>query len=93
MANLVRLRCPGCGVDRKAEQLGLAADGHFDLDVAMPNELSVRTDRFRGRGRIEVTREAVPVPLALGVREMLKHRLAQVEADIRAAGVELPDDD
>lgn len=93
MADLVRLRCPGCGVDRKPSSLGLAADGHFDIDAAFPNELSLRVDRFRGRGRIVVTRDAAPLPLALGVRTMLRHRLAQLEADIRAAGVELPDDD
>ena len=89
---LVRVRCPGCGVDRKLDGLGLASDGRFDERNAAPNELTLRTDTFAGRGRIYVERGAVSLPIALGVREMLKFRLAQVEADIRAAGVELDDD-
>jgi hypothetical protein len=85
------VRCVGCGRDVPRRFLGLAADGHFDAANAQPNELSVRTDHYGGRGRITVTRDAAPLHLALGIREMLKARLAQVDAELRAAGVELED--
>lgn len=86
------VRCPGCGWDHKPARFGLAPDGSFDADNAQPNELCVRVDTYGGRARICVERHAAPLHIALGMRAMLKFRLAQVEADIRAAGVELPDD-
>lgn len=87
------LRCPGCGHDKKAEQFGLTPRGNFDPDNAYPNELSLRRTTIGGRGRCSVERFPAPLPFALGMRQMLKYRLAQLEADIRAAGVELPDDE
>lgn len=85
------VRCLGCGRDVPQRLLGLAADGHFDAAAAPPNELGVRTNHYGGRGRISVTRDAAPLHLALGIRAMLKHRLAQVDEELRAAGVELED--
>ena len=73
--------------------LGLAPDGSFDAANAQPNELCLRVNTYGGRGRICVERHAAPLQFALGIREMLRFRLAQVEADIRAGGFELPDDD
>ncbi len=85
------VRCPCCGREVPQRFLGLAADGRFFEANAQPNELSVRTNHYGGRGRITVTRDAAPLHFALGIREMLKARLAQVEGELRAAGVELED--
>lgn len=71
--------------------LGLAADGSFDATRAQPNELSERTNTYRGRARIDVERHDIPLGAALGIREMLRYRLARVEEELRAAGVELND--
>ena len=86
--SVVFVRCPGCGVDRRPHMLGLAADGHFDEATALPNELSERTNTYRGRARIDVERHAVPLATALGLRDMLRYRLARVEEELRAAGVD-----
>lgn len=86
-----RLRCSGCGKDRTPAELGLAADGHFDSANAYPNELSMRRDHIGGRGRLRVERVDAPLHYALGIREMLRYRLARVEEELRAAGVELDD--
>jgi hypothetical protein len=86
------VRCPSCGWDQKPERLGLTSDGSFDEVNAQPNELCVRVDTYSGRGRICVERHAAPPHIALGIRAMLKFRLAQVEAELAAAGIELPDD-
>ena len=85
------LRCPCCGYDRPLRLLGLAADGHFDVENAYPNELSLRRDHIGGRGRLRVERVDVPLHYALGLRQMLRYRLARVEEELRAAGVELDD--
>jgi hypothetical protein len=87
------VRCPACGHDRPAEAFGLGTGSEFDPNIAQPNELAVRRKHFGGRARITHEVMPAPLPLALGMRQMLKYRLAQVEADIRAAGVELPDDE
>jgi hypothetical protein len=86
------LLCPACGADRPPPKFGLAPDGHFDTSRALPNELNMRIDHYGGRAKITVERTAAPLSFALGLRDMLKFRLAQVEADIRAAGVTLDDD-
>lgn len=85
------LRCPGCGRDWKPERFGLQPDGSFDPARAMPNELTLRRTTIGGRGRCSNERFDTPLHLALGMRAMLKYRLAQVENDLRAAGVELTD--
>lgn len=92
MGQRVVVRCPSCGWDQKPERLGLAPDGSFDPKNAQPNELCVRVDTYGGRGRICVERHAAPPHIALGIWRMLRYRLAQVEAELAAAGVELPDD-
>lgn len=71
--------------------MGLAADGHFDAENAQPNEMSLRINHFRGRARITVERVAAPVQFALGIRDMLRARLHQVEEELREAGVVLDD--
>lgn len=86
------LRCPGCGHDRPARAFGLTSRGDFDQASAPENELSLRRDTIGGRGKLSVERLAAPLPFALGLRDMLRYRLAQVEAELRAAGVELDDD-
>lgn len=86
------LLCPACGADRPPSKFGLAPDGQFDTSRALPNELNMRVDHYGGRAKITVERVAAPLHLAVGLRNALKFRLAQVEADIRAAGVELDDD-
>ena len=92
MAVCEQLRCVSCGRDQKPERFGLNAQGDFDLALAQPNELTVRRTTIGGRGKCAVERFDTPPHIALGIRKMLRHRLAQVEADLRAAGVELPDD-
>ena len=92
MAVRETLRCPACQHDRPAVAFGLTPQGNFDADSAYTTELSRRRDSFEGRGRIRVTREPLDARHALGMRNMLKHRLAQVEAELREAGVELSDD-
>lgn len=91
MGTFIRMRCPACGADRRPTNFGLTPSGAFDSSTAYPNELCLRIDTIGGRGRLCVERTAAPVALALGMREMLRFRLAQVEAELRAAGVELPD--
>lgn len=86
------LRCVACGHDRRPSAFGLTARGDFDADTAPPNELSLRRDTIGGRGRLTVERVSVPLPIALGLRDMLRYRLAQVEDELRAAGVELDGD-
>lgn len=84
------LRCPSCGRDQKAARFGLTTTGRFDPAAAAPNELTLRRTTIGGRGKCSVERQDVSVEVALGMREMLKYRLAQIEADLRAAGVEPP---
>lgn len=91
MAEVVTLRCPCCAYDHKPEKLGLAPDGHFDAENARPNELAMLVRQFGGRGRIACTVVAVPRHYALGIREMLRARLARVEQELREAGVVLDD--
>lgn len=93
MAIFERLRCPACGYDRRREGFGLTPDGDFDAANAQENEGSVRVDRIGGRGRLTVERLPLPLRFALGMRDMLRFRLARLEAEIRAAGVALPEDD
>lgn len=85
------VRCVGCGHDRPPGAFGLAEDGHFDAARAQPNALELRRKHFVGKGRIRHEVFDIPLHLALGVRQMLKYRLAQVENELRAAGVELDD--
>lgn len=91
MAAYQRLLCPGCGAYKTPDRLGLNSKGEFDPTAAAPNELCLRTDIIGGRGRLTVTKDAAPLHLALGIRTMLRARLAQVETELRAAGVELKD--
>lgn len=83
--------CPTCGGYKTPARFGLDASGVFDPTGAPPNELCLRTDEIGGRGCLTVSRDAAPLHFALGLRAALKHRLAQVDAELRAAGVELPD--
>lgn len=92
MAVRETLRCPGCGRDGRAELLGLTPQGDFDVENAYPNELSRRRDHIGGRGKLRVERIPLDARHALGIRNMLKHRLEQVENELREAGVELPED-
>jgi hypothetical protein len=71
--------------------MGLAPNGRFDAAHAQPNEMTVRRDHIGGRGKLRVEFVDMPLPTALGVREMLRYRLAQVENELRAAGVVLDD--
>ena len=86
------LRCLACGHDRRPDAYGLAADGRFQPHRAQPNALELRRKHFVGKGRITHEVEPAPLHFALGLRDMLKFRLAQVNAELRAAGVELDDD-
>lgn len=85
------LRCPACGRDQKPERFGLTPAGAFDQTTAAPNELTLRRTTIGGRGKCAVERFDVSPAVALGMRAVLRHRLAQIEADLRAAGVEFED--
>lgn len=52
-----------------------------------PSELSLRVDHIGGRGKLRVERLPLPLPFAIGIRDMLRARLAQVEEELAAAGV------
>ena len=86
MGQCISVRCPSCGWDRRPAGLALGPDGQF-LDNK-PTELSMRIDHIGGRGKLRVERLPLPLPFALGLRDMLLRRLEQVEAELRAAGVE-----
>lgn len=86
------MRCPACGRDRKPGLFGLTPQGDFDAENAFPNELSRRIDHIGGRGQLRTERVPLDVRFAVGIRNMLKHRLAQVEAELREAGVTFDED-
>lgn len=88
MASVTYVCCPGCGRAQKPERLGLNTIGAFDTDIAAPNELGLRIDHIGGRGKLRVERQPLPVAIAIGLRDMLRARLEQVEAELAAAGVE-----
>ena len=92
MGVMETVRCVACGHDRRPAAFGLAPDGRFDADLAQPNELELRRKHFVGSRSIRHEVTSIPLPLALGLRDMLRYRLAQVNAELRAAGVELDDD-
>jgi hypothetical protein len=79
--------CPGCGRGQPPARLGLSTGGRFDPDTAAPNELSLRIDHIGGRGMLRVERQPLPLPFAIGIRDMLRARLERVEAELAAAGV------
>ena len=85
MSVRVQVPCPGCGLDRTLRFLGLADDGQF---LGGARELEMHLHHFGGRGRISIERQPLPAHIALGLRKMLRARLAQVEAELAAAGVE-----
>lgn len=87
-----RLRCPCCSHDRPAVAFGLTPQGDFDAENAYANELSRRIDHIGGRGRLRVERVPLDARHALGIRNMLKYRLEQVENELREGGVEIPED-
>lgn len=86
MADKHTVSCVVCGYDVKPSRLGLRDDGSFVSVV--PREMSLRIDHFGGRGRITVERVPLPVNIAIGLRDMLRARLEQVEAELAAAGIE-----
>lgn len=88
MASVTYVCCPGCGRAQRPARLGLNATGAFDTYIAAPNELSLRIDHIGGRGKLWVERQACPIPIAIGLRDMLRARLQQVEEELAAAGVE-----
>lgn len=92
MAVAESIRCVACGFDHKPQRFGISREGQFSSAMAPQNELSLRRTTIGGRGRCAVERYPLPLPFALGLRDMLKYRLAQVEAELRAAGVTLDDD-
>jgi hypothetical protein len=88
MAVCQRIRCPACGFDRKLAAFGITLEGVFDAANAQPNELSLRVDHIGGRGRLRVERHPLPVHLAIGLRAALRARLAQIDAELAAAGID-----
>lgn len=76
-----------CAYDVNPSRLGLRDDGSFD-PAAPPRELSLRANHYGGRGKIVCERMPLPVQQAIGLRDALRARLAQVEAELAAAGVE-----
>lgn len=92
MGVMETIRCVVCGHDRRPTAFGLVPDGRFDAATAQPNELELRRKHFVGSRNIRHEVTSLPIHFALGLRDMLKYRLAQVEAEIRAAGVTLDDD-
>jgi hypothetical protein len=78
--------CPGCGYDRTIARLGLKPDGTFIAADRWTIEIRART--YGGRGRLVCEHRDLPLPLALGLRDMLRARLTQIEAELAAAGVE-----
>ena len=88
MASVTYVCCPACGRAQKPARLGLNASGAFDERIAAPNELSLRVDHIGGRGMLRVEKLAAPLEIALGLRDMLRTRLGQVEAELRAAGID-----
>lgn len=87
MAVYRRVSCVACGYDVKPARLGLSEDGQFDSDAA-PREMNLRIDHIGGRGMLRVERVPLPANIAIGLRDMLRARLAQVEAELAAAGIE-----
>ena len=85
MAEHLQVPCPGCGFDRTLPRLSLTPAGKFNASDWLL-ELRVRT--YGGRGKLVCQHRDLPVEIALGLRDMLQARLAQVEAELRAAGVE-----
>ena len=67
--------------------LGLKPDGRFDSEGA-PFMLEQRLYTFAGRGKIACEHRPMPAYLAIGLRDMLRARLAQVEEELAAAGIE-----
>lgn len=82
----IQVPCPGCGFNRTLRYLGITEDGRFR--DGEPRELQVHIHHFKGRGRISIERQPLPANIAIGLRNMLRARLAQVEAELAAAGVE-----
>jgi hypothetical protein len=88
VASITYVCCPGCGRGQKPERFGLDASGRFDPNLAALNEPGLRIDHIGGRGKLRVERQPLPLPIALGLRAMLVARLAQLDAELAAAGVE-----
>lgn len=85
MAEHFQVPCPGCGFDRTPARLGLKPDGTFDKG---PWLLELRARTYGGRGKLTCEHRDLPVPLARGLLEMLRARTAQIEEELRAAGIE-----
>ncbi|HEV3059631.1 MAG TPA: hypothetical protein VGY48_15380 [Vicinamibacterales bacterium] len=85
-AEHVQVPCPGCGFDRTLARLGINADGTFVASDRWALEARVRT--YGGRGKLTCEHRDVSVQIALGLRDMLRTRLGQVEAELRAAGID-----
>ena len=88
MASVTYVCCPACGRAQKPARFGLNTAGNFDAGLAAPNELSLRIDHIGGRGMLRVERQPAPIPIALGLLEMLRARTSQIEEELRAAGIE-----
>ncbi len=84
-----RIPCPCCRLDKAPRLLGLRPDGSFDPHANWYVEQRLYT--FAGRGRITVAHEDVPIQIALGLRDMLRARIAQLDEALAVAGIEVDD--
>lgn len=87
--SIVYVSCPACGRAQRPSRFGLDDAGRFDAETAPANESGLRIDHIGGRAQLRVERQALPVHFALGLREMLKARLAQLDQELADAGVVL----
>lgn len=76
-----------CGQNCQPHAFGMTPDGTYD-PAKRPAKLVLFERVYGGRARITMTERDVPAAMALGLRAALKDRLAFVEAELRAAGVE-----
>lgn len=78
-----------CGRDHPAASFRLTPEGQFEGPV---HDLDLVVRHYGGRARIRVENTAVPLHLALGLRQALKAALARVEAEIEEATGETLED-
>lgn len=83
------LGCPACGLCRPVKFFSLDEKGTYD-PTARPPKLVLYRHKFSGRARITAEHLDVPMPIAIGLLQNLRAAVARVEADIVAAGGELP---
>lgn len=83
MGQRVRVRCPLCGATQKHVRFGIDPDTGAHELVSHRFELEVHT--YGGRGRIVVSHEPLPLPVAVALADALEAALLRLREEIRAA--------